>query len=608
MPLHKKHSTMMKIWQMLAAVCLLTQQPLAAQNDAFYTVQAGTFIDAKPEDFDALRELGFVHATDLGDNLMEVYVGGFDSREPAEQLASKVRQNGYANAFVQERTVDESVPAAVVQMATRQLNRPIEWDNFMKAGPLYGILKGNLIKIVTGPFTSEAAAQAALPAIRNLGYQDAFVKTVSSTYLIPLNAFETGVKKPLIPIAMDDGYGAEQPEAYDQAAKGGRLPNGGQETSKAYSAPSGAYEVLDAAPPPAPAIPSSYDYYAGDVRPATGNAESAPSMPAIDGSVKRGSALDLQRILKAAKTYTGSLDGYYGPNTKAGYEKYFQQNRTLQQYQVLAEQTPLPGNEGADNALQKTVNEMGYSAAAAARLDDFKTDPLGKAYQAYQLFQNFGPGQEVNQLMNTAIKGAFQGKKLEGIAFDPSFTYAYEDLGQLIQHLFFVHAAPETEEAVPCWIAARHPQETAEAYNVMSHLIGDELRLQGCGQFESWPEVRMLVTIAADLNGVQRYDKKRLAKASTERSRLYTAPKPLNPKEQAAVENWHDNLLKGVNNWSKKDPLNERLATAFKAMYFQSQVRLEDYFMDKGYEAKAAKGLALATLHTLVAYHMQRFV
>jgi hypothetical protein len=43
-------------------------------------------------------------------------------------------------------------------------------------------------------------------------------------------------------------------------------------------------------------------------------------------------------------------------------------------------------------------------------------------------------------------------------------------------------------------------------------------------------------------------------------------------------------------------------------MYFQSQVRLEDYFMDKGYKPKEAKALALAALHTLVAYHMQRFV
>lgn len=604
---------MMKLWQTTLAVLFLATSLVRAQNESFYTVQVGTFIDAKPEDFSALRELGFVHAQDLGSNLMEVYVGGFESRPPAEQLAASVRQNGYANAFVQERTIDPNAPAAIVQMATRQINRPIEWESLMKAGPLYGILQGNLIKIVTGPFTSEAAAQAVLPGIRDLGYKDAFVKNVPSGYLLPLTEFETGTKKPLIPLSMNENPGsAAPPQSYDQT-KGERLPNNSNSTQP-YTAPADANEVLQArqptiptSPPPVPDLPSSYDYYAGDVAPTTGTAP-APALPAIDGSVKRGSALDLQRILKAAKTYTGSLDGYYGPGTQAGYEKYFAQNRTLQQYQLVAEQSPLPGQEGADSELQEVINEMGYSAAAAARLDDYSADPLAKAYQAYQLFQNFGPGQEVNKRMNTAIREAFQGKKLEGVAFDPSFTYAYENNGQLIQHLLFVHAAPATEEAAPCWLAARHPAESAEAYTSLSTLIGDELKLQGCGQFESWPEVRIMVTLAADLGARSSFDQKRLAQAATERSRLYTAPKALNDKERESVENWHENLMKGVSNWSKKDPLTEQLGTAFQAMYFQSQVRLEDYFMDKGYKPKEAKALALAALHTLVAYHMQRFV
>jgi hypothetical protein len=604
---------MMKLWQTTLAVLFLATSLVRAQNESFYTVQVGTFIDAKPEDFSALRELGFVHAQDLGSNLMEVYVGGFESRPPAEQLAASVRQNGYANAFVQERTIDPNAPAAIVQMATRQINRPIEWESLMKAGPLYGILQGNLIKIVTGPFTSEAAAQAVLPGIQELGYKDAFVKNVPSGYLLPLTEFETGTKKPLIPLSMNENPGsAAPPQSYDQT-KGERLPNNSNSTQP-YTAPADANEVLQArqptiptSPPPVPDLPSSYDYYAGDVAPTTGTAP-APALPAIDGSVKRGSALDLQRILKAAKTYTGSLDGYYGPGTQAGYEKYFAQNRTLQQYQLVAEQSPLPGQEGADSELQEVINEMGYSAAAAARLDDYSADPLAKAYQAYQLFQNFGPGQEVNKRMNTAIREAFQGKKLEGVAFDPSFTYAYENNGQLIQHLLFVHAAPGTEEAAPCWLAARHPAESAEAYNSLSALIGDELKLQGCGQFESWPEVRIMVTLAADLGARSSFDQKRLAQAATERSRLYTAPKTLNDKERESVENWHENLMKGVSNWSKKDPLTEQLGTAFQAMYFQSQVRLEDYFMDKGYKPKEAKALALAALHTLVAYHMQRFV
>jgi len=154
----------------------------------------------------------------------------------------------------------------------------------------------------------------------------------------------------------------------------------------------------------------------------------------------------------------------------------------------------------------------------------------------------------------------------------------------------------------------RHPTETAKAYEIMAAMVGNELSLQGCGQFESWPEVRLLVTIAADLNGEESFDQKRLSQAATERSRLYMAPKPLNSQEKTAVESWDKNLMSGLDGWSARDPMHGRLTASFKAMYLQTQVRLEDYFMDKGYDRKEATGLALATLHTLVAYHMERFV
>ena len=606
---------MMKLWQPLFLLLILPFA-LEAQNETRYTVQAGTFIDAKPADFDALRAVDFVYANELGDNLLEVFVGGYDSRAQAEQLLAEVQQSGYPNAFIKERPVNTGRPVAVIQTATREIASSIEWEQLMKAGPLYGILSNELIKIVTGPYTSAEAAKADLGRVRQLGYSDAFVKTVNEGMLIPLGAFETGVKKPLIPLGMDES--GARPSSYSQA--GERISSGQdlpRDPSSDYSTPPDAYEVLTPRSPNAPTepepigtpnIPQSYDYYDGDVRPtATGSAGAADVMPAIDGSVKRGSVLELQKILKAAKTYTGSLDGYYGPGTTKGYEEYVAQNRTLQRYQVLAENQPIPGTEGSNTGLQKVINDLD-DPAQATELDRYRNDPLAKAYQAYQLFRNFGPGEEVNQLMNTAVNGAFKGKPLEGLPFDPTSTYAYRDLGQLILHLHYIHAAPATEEAAPCWLMRRHPQETAKAYEIMASMVGDELNLQGCGQFESWPEVRLLVTLAASISSQDQFDQKRLSQAATERSRLYMAPQPLNSQERKAVENWDKNLMSGLNTWSAQDPLHGRLGEAFKAMYLQTQVRLEDYFMDKGYERKEATALALATLHTLVAYHMERFV
>ena len=605
---------MMKLWHTFILILTLSVA-LNAQTETQYTVQAGTFIDAKPADFNALRSVDFVYANELGDNLVEVFVGRCDTRERAEDLLAEVQQSGYPNAFLKEQPVDAGRPVTVIQTATRKTASPIEWEQLMEAGPLYGILRNELIKIVTGPYTSAEAAKADLGRVRQLGYSDAFVKNVNESALIPLGKFETGVKKPLIPLEMDGGSG--RPATYNQA--GDRIPAEQQprDPSGAYATPEDAYEVLtprsprtptEPEPIGAPTIPKSYDYYDGDVRPdATGNTNAANVMPAIDGSVKRGSVLELQKILKSAKAYTGSLDGYYGPGTTKGYEKYVAQSRTLQQYQVLAENQPLPGTEGSNTGLQKVINNLD-DPANATELDRYRNDPLAKAYQAYQLFSNFGPGEEVNQLMNTAVSGAFKGKPMQGLPFDPTSTYAYRDLGQLILHLHYVHAAPATKEAAPCWLMYRHPQETAKAYEVMAGMVGDELNLQGCGQFESWPEVRLLVTLAANISSKDQLDQQRLSQAATERSRLYMAPQPLNGQERKAVENWDKNLMQSLNTWSAQDPMHGRLAEAFKAMYLQTQVRLEDYFMDKDYERKEATALALATLHTLVAYHMERFV
>jgi len=612
---------MMKLWHTFILTALAISF-LSAQSDSYYTVQAGTFIDAQAGDFEALRSVGFVYAKDLGDNLIEVYVGGYEERAAAEAKAEEVQRSGYPNAFVKEVAVSDGQPTTVVQMATRQTNKDIEWETLMQAGPLYGILKGNLIKIVTGPYANRREAKAALPDIQQMGYSDAFVKTISSAYLLPLGEFETGVKEPLIPLDLDASRPSDprgtttakgQPDSYAQT--GERLPPSKQlprnkRQPGMYDAPPEAYEVLAARSPEAPTppdIPVDYDYYDGSVQPNTAGADAAPGLPAIDGSVKRGSVLRLQEILKAAEAYTGSLDGYYGPNTKKGYEKYVAQSRVLKNYALLARNRPLPGGQSGSSDLQQAINELDDNFAPE-RLDPYRNDPLAKAYQAYLLFSQYGPGEEVNQLMNTAINGAFNGQPMEGLPFDPKSTYAYQDMSQLILHLHYIHAAPGTEEAAPCWLMYRHPQEVSSAYNSMASLVGKELNLQGCGQFEAWPEVRMLVTIAADLSGKTSFNEKRLAQAATERSRLYMAPKPLNSNEAKAVENWNKNLLKGLETWSAQDPLHEKLATAFKSMYFQAQVRLEDYFMDKGYDRKKSTALALATLHTLVAYHMQRFV
>ncbi len=598
LPAAKNKKTIMRKLLPLFALLALISTTSIAQPDKYYTVQVGTFIDAQPSDFEQLKPVGFVHARNLGGNLREVYVGGYTSREEAEAAAANARNNGYANAFVQERFLNEGQQVPVVQMATRRVDRDIEWEEFLETGPLYAILKGNLIKIVTEPQPNAQAAQQKLEAIRKMGYKDAFIKTINSVYLHRLTEFETGAKKPLIPISFEENTG--------------RI-NTGQPPQQSQPQPQpSSYNVLTARTPDAAARgydynvgePADYSYYSGERI----TAEAEPvTLPNIRSNIKRASVLELQKVLKAEKAYTGSLDGYYGNGTASGYQQMLKQDRTLNKYQLLSRELNLPGTQAGNSELQSIIDRLPNDASAAAAIERFN-EPIARAYRAYNRFVSFGPSTEVNNLMNSAINAAFSGRGITGLPFDPTATYAYQDLGQLVLHLHYIHCATDTDIAAPCWLSQRYPEESSRAYIACGNVPNANLRIQGCGQFESWPEVRMLVAIAADLNAEEELNKQRLAQAASERARLYMAPSALNSTEAKAVNAWNDNLVKGLDNWIARDPLHQKLGTAFKVAYYQSQVRLEDFFITKGYNTGQARGLALATLHTLVAYHMQRFV
>jgi hypothetical protein len=599
----------------LLILTVFTHQTTLAQS-TYHVIQVGTFIDAQHDDFEALRSIGFVHANNLGGNLVEVYIGGFRDKAGAEQVLKQVQKKGYPNAFIQDRSISSTQVATVIQMATRQATKPIEWEEFERVGNLFAILNGSLVKIVTGPYASSGEAQQALRQVKSLGYEDAFVKNVNAEYLHPVTTFETGVKKGLLPMSFD--YSAPKgdiPEGYDTGTP--NYTNNNTPSEYTILQPSNPGSPTFSQPQvPSMDIPGSYDYYGdGSTTPkaapgaynVSNNYTSQAGMPAINGKLKRSAALDLQKILKAKGAYTGSLDGYYGNGTKSAYESFASSDRLMQKYKFMAEQAPLPGTEGGDSQLQAMINNLPNDISTVNLLRN-RNEAVAQAYVAYQQFIQYGPGNEVNELMVGANRAAFAGQSVTNLPFDPNATYSYQDMGQLILHLHYIHAADRTKESVPCWIRDRHPQEAARAMQSSASFVGSSLKLQSCGQFESWPEVRMLVMAASDLNTDTKLDQNRLSQAASERSRLYLAPKALNNTEQKAVERWQGNLIGGLNAWGTRDPLHQRMVTTFRVLFFQSQVRLEDYFMQKGYKQSEAKGLALATLHTLVAYHTQRFV
>lgn len=576
----------MKKLSFLIAFCWLLQSVLVAQN--YYTIQLGTFVDAQPQDFSALQSLGFVHAVKTDVNLYVIYVGGYDNRAAAEKTWQQVRNKGYANAFIQERRAAEGQMVAVIQLATKNAKKPINWSEYAQISDLYAIINGDNIKIVTGPYANAEIAKTPTAALKKSGFKDAFIKNVNTIALHKLSAFETNLKDPLIPLEFNNtpsNITIQQPN--NQSSSPGL-----QSYDKPFFANKGNPTLTPRTPNTGlPAVKAS-----------------TQTLPQIRTTVKRHSALKLQEVLKTEGYYKGSLDGYYGAGTAAAYEAMKKGSRELQKYTLLAQNTPINGTSATDSRLQNAIDDLPTDPNALAVIQASKV-PVAKAYQAYYLFSIYGANGDVNKLMNAAIKEAFAGKKLASqLPFDYKATYAYNDLEQLLLHLHYIHSAPGNDIAAPCWLSQRHPKEMKGVFERYVATASLDFPLKACDQFLNWDEVRLLHTIAMDLNPDKKLDSQELAQAASLRAMLYTSPKAITNVDVKDTEIWYNKLMTGLDKWGNSDALNKQTVSAFKAAFYQSNARLEDYYMDKGFKADAAKNLALVTLRTLVEYHLERFI
>ncbi len=569
---------------LMALLCL----SILGYSQKFYTVHVGTFVNAKSADFDPIRKLGFVHSYPMDGDLTQVFLGGYDDKAKAQKIANDLKVLDY-NAYVMERDLKQGRTVTIIQIATRNLNKNIDWPKFESFGQLYAIVGDNKVKIATGIYNNVGEAKSDLAAIKKSGFKDAFVKKVNDVLLVKLSAFETRLKKPLIPLAINK-----------------------QETKpqRATKSPTTQNTIPSTIPRTYSNLPSTYNNSQVTTRSPEGNLRpkaTRASMPAIRGKVKRGSVLELQKVLKQERYYTSSLDGYYGKGTSAAYDRAKDGNQQFKKYELLSAHFATTKPQEGD-ALQVSINNLLDDPSTIYTLERSK-EPVAQAYRAYLLFRRLGPSAEVNGLMNTAIRAAYEGKRLGNQPpFDYRATYAYEDLNQLILHIHFIHAAPDNDYGAPCWLAEIHPRETAVAHTAFANYAAGTLKLAACDQFLTWEEIRTMGTIANDLDARKTQDKTLAAAAASRRAQLFMAPLPLDKRSVAELENWNRSLWQGLNAWAAADPLHKDIVTALKISYFQSQVRLEDYFMDQGFKVGDAKGLALATLESLVGYQLQRFI
>ncbi len=566
----------------LLFVAVFSLSSLPAQEPV-YTVYLGTFLDAQKNNFEPLESLGFLYADEMSNNLSKVFIGGYTSKSAAEGVAVAARKKGYMDATVVELRAKDAPKAAVVQLGIKNARKKIDWSEFDKAGKIYFLLNNDQVKVVTGIFPSLASAQSAVSELRKRGYKDAFAKSVPEPLLHELNGFVLG--KP----------GATREGMF------------GEETVLTTKAPAD--------------VPTSYDFEAGG--PVVVKSPTAPEAPhftpasenkllyrpEIRTKVKRGSALQLQKILKRLGYYKSSLDGYYGRGTAGAYEKALKELPAMKKYSVLANHLDELNAPEEEDGLQYYINTLPDDPAHALSGLSASSDPLAKAYRAYWLFVSRGPSAEVNDLMNAAIHQAYADPKIPVPSrFDPSATYAYANLSQLILHLSYIHRAKGKAIAAPCWLFQRHPKEALSAFEPEGSMTQADYRIQACAGFDQWPEVRLLIAIGEDLNAMNSPAPDVLANARSRQTRYLLSPNPLSSSQTRELQARQARLISGLDSWASRDPLHQKIVTAFKISYYQTQVLLEDFYMDKDLNPDQAKGLALGTLDAIVEPYVIRFL
>lgn len=566
---------------------------LPAQD--YYTAFVGSFVNARPQDFNEARKLGFIYTQINPDQLEEVYLGQFPSQDKAANAVQALVNLGFTNAQVVAGSYGDATEVPVIQIATRYSNKTINWENLSKAGPLNVLIADGTIKVLTGTFANLESAKAELPRIRSLGFSDAFVKLVKRGQVLPVTDLATGIKEDLIPLTLTD----TQTNPANPPTSTVRPEPTNSPVQPSTTEPRSPYVPRPSNNEPE-VIPTAANF--PDVRAVA--APATPAVPTIRGNIKRSAVTGLQRVLQAEGYYNSTLDGYYGGGTTAAYERMLNQDQRIQKYRLLI---PFYGTTSSANTggFQGAIDQLPYDPNAPLVIES-NSAPIGQAYRAYLMFTSLGPNVQVNQLMNSAIKRAYANTGVSTSVFNYQATYAYQDLPQLLQHLFFVHAAPTNTYTLPCWFNDRHPNETTQALRQMGN-YSSQLTRSGCDPFSEWEEVKLLQTIAFDIAPeASRLTAERQATQSL-LSELALSTEAVAPTQATLLDTWQNNLWQNVNSWAAKDAYLQGVATSLRFAYFQSAVRLEDYFMDRGFDSMQARPLAIAALRAMLEVPLEKF-
>jgi hypothetical protein len=120
----------------------------------------------------------------------------------------------------------------------------------------------------------------------------------------------------------------------------------------------------------------------------------------------------------------------------------------------------------------------------------------------------------------------------------------------------------------------------------------------------AWEEIQLLQAITRDISPST---PEQLQIAENQRAQLYLRNTPLPIDQGTVLEGWQQNRWQQIEQWAAQDAFLLETAKSLSFAYFQSLVRLEDFYMDKGFDAVPARHLAIATIKTITGSSFERF-
>lgn len=641
---------------------------IAQSNNSYYTILVGTFSGNRPENYKTVEQLGFLFAKERSNQVFDVYIGGYDTALEAATILDQVKKAGFSAAKIQQYVVRDNQSVTSIQITSFDAATPVNWARYQQLNDdLYVIPNADGAKLLTGFYPSLEVARKELPRIQALGFADAFVRTAHPTFLHQIGGFETGtppknisataqigpkktnvnVAKPtlkpqptFLPVDyqlnpsnnnvanipgvnnVPAGYSTVPPpngntNARTAPAGNGQFkwdnPGANTNTAKGANQIPVSYEASNNSYNSANGNPPSYNYSnapstkGGNVQPGNTNNNQVNPLNAAPIAIYRASVKDLQQALVQEGAYRNAVDGFYNPSVEQAWNLFQSHNRVMSRYTALVKQAPdQPNTE--NSKFNTMLNHLDKDANPSASLVSIN-HPLSKAYLAYYSFTTRGPGFEPNNYMNVAIRDVFSTRNVGNqISFDSRAVYTYTDLRQVILHLYYLHAALGQEYPLPCWLNDKHPQESAEAQGLFNASSSLPLPTQACDDQEPKQEEagKVLQLLSEDI-GVEQPNETLLKQATEHRALLFAGKIQLSANDQTQLDTWSLELMNKLNIWAAQDPMHGELVRAFRVVFYQTQMELENHFINRGLPVPQARYLALAIQHTLTSPYLQRF-